>query len=295
VVDPAVPSLYFNHVILAIELPDAAMAKRYRSVITAKSGKSYLIFDPTNPYVPVGELDGDLQQTYALLVTDAGGEVFRTPLLPPDANVLARTGHFTLAPDGSLSGEVVETLNGDHAANERGSMMHANQQERTQRVERSLGTSLQGFTLQKFDLQQLPNIDKDLVLNLQFSVPQYAQTRGPLLLVRPRVLGNKSFAVETKPRHNPVELGAASQETDVYEIELPAGYAVDDVPDPVKADVGFASYQSKVEVAGSSIRYSREFVRREVQIGAERIGELRRFEGLIGADEAAAVVLKKAQ
>jgi transglutaminase-like putative cysteine protease len=295
VVDPAAPSIFFDHAILAIELPDASRAKQYRAVATAKTGKQYLIFDPTDEYTPLGELRADLQQTYALLVTDSSGELIRTPLLPPEWNSMARNGHFKLAADGTLNGEVLETLDGDHALTERGYLLYATEQERTQRFERSLGTSLPGFSLQKFDIRQLPEIDKSLIFDFALSVPQYARMRGPLLLIRPRVLGNKSFAVDTKPRHNPVEFDGTSRETDVYEIEIPEGFVVDDIPDPVNADAGFASYSSKVEVVGSKIRYSREFVRRELRIGPERIAELRKFEGIIGADEAASVVLKKSQ
>jgi hypothetical protein len=70
---------------------------------------------------------------------------------------------------------------------------------------------------------------------------------------------------------------------------------VDDVPDPVKVDMGFAMYQSKVEVVGSKLRYSREFVQRNVLIPPDRTEDLRKLEGIIGADEVAAVVLKRAQ
>ena len=47
------------------------------------------------------------------------------------------------------------------------------------------------------------------------------------------------------------------------------------------------------EVTGTKLRYSREYMRRSAEIGPERIGDLRKFEGLIGADESASVVLKK--
>jgi len=141
-------------------------------------------------------------------------------------------------------------------------------------------------------VQQLNELQKDLVLKFKFTTPQYGQLRGPLMLVRPRVLGEKSFALEHKPHHFPFEFESASRETDVYEIELPADYKVDDIPDPVKIDAGFASYESKIEVAGSTVRYSRELVWRDVLINPERTEELRRFEGAIGADEFAAVVLK---
>jgi len=294
IVNPAAPSRLFNHVILAIELPDTALAKNYRSVITAKSGKQYLIYDPTDTYTPVGTLRSELQDTYALLVTDSGGEIIHTPLLPPETNLLTRTGHFKLGTDGNLTGELNETLNGEHATLRRAYLLHANEKQRTEQFEQILGRSLKGFTLESTHIEQLDDIQKDLQLTLKFSAPEYGQVRGPLMLVRPRVMGEKSFDLDhRKPRKYPVVFDGTSKETDVYDIELPQGYAVDDIPEPTKIDVDFASYQSKIEVHGSNLRYSREYISRNVQIGPERIADLRKFEGAIGADEMAAVVLKK--
>jgi transglutaminase-like putative cysteine protease len=296
VVQSSMPSLVFNHVILAVELPTVLNAgtPNYHSVATTKSGKQYLIFDPTDPYTSLGELRAELQDTNALLVTDSGGELIHTPLLPPETNIVANTGRFVLAPDGSLSGEFAETLSGQHAIHSRGMFRNSNDKQRTEHFENYLGNSLKNFTLQSTSIEQLDDLQKDLLLNLKFAAPGYAQTRGSLMLVRPRVLGEKSFSLDhRKPRLYPVEFDGTSKETDVYEIELPAGYTVDDIPEPVKTDVGFASYQSKFEVTGTKLRYSREYTLRNIEVGPERMADLRKFEGIIGADEAASVVLKK--
>jgi Domain of Unknown Function with PDB structure (DUF3857)/Transglutaminase-like superfamily len=285
----------FNHVILAIDLPPGTKSDPYRSIFTAKSGKRYLIFDPTDPYTPLGELRGDLQDSYALLVADGKGELIHTPLFTPDANVLARTGHFTLSPEGVLVGDVVEDRTGDHALQTRAELIHSNAQERAQKIERGLSRSLQGFTLEKTDIRGLDHNQQTLVISLKLNQPGYGQVRGPLMLVRPRVLGEKSFALEKKPRHYPFQFDEASRETDTFEIDLPKDYVVDDVPDPVKVDAGFASYESKIVVEGSKLRYWREFVRRDVLVGPERTEDLRKFLATIGGDEAAVVVLKRAQ
>ena len=292
-VKPEVPSPHFNHAILGIELPENFSAERYRSVVTGKDDRHYLIFDPTDEYTPVGELRGDLQDSYALLVTEPGGELIHTPVLPPDTNLLARTGHFTLADDGTLAGEVVEDRSGDHAMEFRAHWHHSNQKQRDENMAERLNRSLQGFTLQSTDIRQLDEIQKDLLLEFKFTNPRYAQARGPLLLVRPRVLGEKSFYFDRKPRHYPIELGRASRETDTFEIELPKQYAVDDIPNPVKIDVGFASYQSKIEVDGAKLRYWREYVVRDLAISPANMADWTKLEGVIGADEAAAVVLKR--
>jgi transglutaminase-like putative cysteine protease len=284
-------SAIFNHAILAIELPATINADAYHSVIRTNAGKRYLIFDPTDEYTPLGDLRSELQDTYALLVTEAGGELIHTALQPPENNILVREGQFKLSPDGSLSGEVIEKRTGDHALYERYALKERNQQERLQRVERVLGHSLQGFTLKSLDIQQLDARDKDLELTYNFDVPNYVQVRGPLTLARPRILGEKTFVLDQKPRHYAIEMQSASRETDVFEIEIPPGYKVDDIPDPVKIDMGFASYQSKSEVTGTKLRYSREYIVRDLHVAPERLADLRKFEGMIGSDEMSAVVL----
>jgi Domain of Unknown Function with PDB structure (DUF3857)/Transglutaminase-like superfamily len=294
VVHPNLPSNFFDHAILAIELPSEVKTDAYYSVVTAQTGKRYLIFDPTDEQTPAGELRAQLQNTYALLVTDSGGELIHIPLFSPDTNLLTRTGHFTLSSDGSLGGDVMEDRSGDQASAERWDLVSDTQQQRSQKLEHRLSRSLQGFTVESSDIQHLGQIQQDLIYKYKFTTPQYAQIRGPLMLVRTRVLGEKSDPVEQerKPRRYPIELRRTSRETDTYEIEIPHDYKVDDIPDPVKIDVGFASYQSKVEIEGSKIRYWREYIVRDMSVNLDHIADWRKLQGVIGADEAAAVVLK---
>jgi hypothetical protein len=294
-VNPAVPSVWFNHAILAIEIPTEIKTTRtqYRSVITVKDGKRYIIFDPTDEYTPVGSLRPELQNSYALLVTESGGELIRTPLLDPETNTIDRTGHFVLTSDGGLSGEVSEDRGGDFAARERGRLHNWDEHKRTEYFEHYLGRSLQAFTLDSFDVQQAEQVQKNVLIKFKFSTPQYGQSRGPLMLVRPRVLGESSMSVEHKPRHYSVELGETKREIDSYEIEIPKGYAVDDIPDPAKIDVGFASYQSKFEFDGTKLRYWREYIVRDLSVPSEKFGDWVRLQGVIGADETAAAVLKR--
>lgn len=294
-VNPGVPSVWFNHAILAIELPGDVGSAPYAAVVTAKSGKRYIIFDPTDEYTPLGSLRSALQNSYALLVTDSGGELIRTPLLAPEANIVARTGHFVLGLDGSLSGEVAVEDGGDFAARTRYMFHSVDQRERDQLISRQIGRSIQGFSLEDIDIQRLDQPQNSVLIHYKIATPLYAQIRGPLMLVRPRVLDDKSVGVEHKPRHYPIELLHTARETDTYDIEIPKGYQVDDLPDPVKIDVGFASYESKVQVEGSKLRYWREYVVRDLSVPAEKYSEWVRLEGTIGADESAAAVFKRTQ
>jgi hypothetical protein len=292
-VGPGTPSMYFDHMILAIAVPKGDSSENLATVVNTKSGK-YLIFDPTDQYTPVGQIHYDLQGSYALLVTDGGGELILIPVLPPIDNQIKRVAHLKLQPDGSLLGEVQETRTGEHAWVSRAQLLNTHGNEREKALERFLGGFLTGFSLEKSEAENLDHNDQDLILKYKFSARSYAKNAGPLLLVRPRVLGALEFQWMTdKPRKFPIEFAAASHETDVFEIELPAGFAVDEIPDPVKMDVGFAHYESKTEVQGQVLRYSRDYTVNQLQIPTTEEAQLKRLFSTIYSDERNSAVLKK--
>jgi len=293
VVKPDVPSTLFNHAILAIEVPAETRTGKYRSLSTSKSGKQYLIFDPTDEYTPIGELRPALQGSYALLVGNSGGELIQLSVSPPDSNRLDREGKFTLQADGSITGTLTEVRTGDHASRERMWMATANESERRKYVERYLEQSLKSVTLERANFGDGSTRATELVYNFQITAQSYAQHSGSLLLVRPRVVGDKSLSLEWAKRKYPVELSGTTSEKDVYEIQLPPGYVVDDLPEPLHVDVGFARYSSKVEAAGTTLRYSREYVISDPDIGADHLADLHKFENVIAEDEYANAVIKR--
>jgi hypothetical protein len=90
-----------------------------------------------------------------------------------------------------------------------------------------------------------------------------------------------------------VEFEGPAQDTDRFEITIPAGYTVHDVPDPVDAEYTFASYHSKTEIEGSLIRYTRTFEVKQLTVPINRAKELRQFYRSIAKDERSTVLLKR--
>ena len=101
--------------------------------------------------------------------------------------------------------------------------------------------------------------------------------------------------VDHKVRKVAIDLHETMQGSDDFDIQLPEGYVVDELPDPVKEDFGFASYQSSTEVHGRVLHYSRKFTMKQVMLPAEKYSEVQRLAGVIAADEESKAVLKRAQ
>ena len=73
---------------------------------------------------------------------------------------------------------------------------------------------------------------------------------------------------------------------------FPAGYEVDDLPQPVSAEFGFASYHSKAEVTGNILRYSRTFEVKDPSVPLAKIDDLKKLYRIIASDERNTAVLK---
>lgn len=285
----------FNHVILAIKLPPNVASPSLTATVQHPRLGTLLYFDPTNELTPFGEIGGYLQSNYGLLVTPDGGELVELPRQATAMNSIQRTGKLTLDSTGTLTGDVSETRVGDRAWSERGRLRAVNKNtEKVKPIEDLLAGSLSIFHITHATIDNLNQTDQPFGFHYSFEAQNYAKNAGGLLLVRPRVLGIKSSGLlETKePRKFPIEFEGPSRDTDAFEITIPAGYVVDDVPPPVDADYGFASYHSKTEVKGNTIQYSRTMEVKELSVPVARADELKKFYRIIAGDERNTVVLK---
>jgi hypothetical protein len=292
-VDPEFPSLLGNHMITAIEVPAEIQDPRLQAIVKAKDGKRYLIFDPTDERTPVGNLPSYEQGSYGTLAAGTSSQVIALPILPPDANGNDRKGTFTLAPDGTLAGTVESVRSGSGGGELRNILKYSDEKERREALETSIARDVPGVVLNSFNYVQPTELDKPIEIHYQLTANQYAHSAGPLLLVRPRVVGSDTLPFNDKPRTVPIDLNATGRWHDSFDITLPAGYVVDETPDPVNVDTDFATYHSTVTAKDNKLHYERELVVRQVQLSADKAAAFRKLEGAILSDEKGTAVLKK--
>ncbi len=288
---------WFNHEILAVQLPESVKDNSLVAIVEHPKLGRLLIFDPTDEYTPFGQLRGELQANHGLLVTPDGGELLKLPQLPVTRSGVQRTAKLKLSPNGTLSGDFVETRHGDSGLWQRMTLKSVTKEaDKIKPIETMLSHSLSTFQITKASVLNLNLTDQPFGYQYSLVAENYAKNAGNLLLVRPRVLGTKSSdLLETKePRKYPVEFDGPSRDTDTFEIALPAGYEVDDLPPPVDADYGFASYHSKTEVNGNMLKYTRSFEVKELSVPLNKVEELKKLYRIIAGDERNTAVLKPA-
>lgn len=292
-VDPKAPSALGNHAIAAVEIPAGYESPKLHSVVTSRSGKRYLIVDPTWDKTAFGQIEHGLQGGYALLVEPNGGEVVQIPVLNPDLNTIERTGKLQLAADGTLKGSVTEKRFGDVADDTRYLYAFGDAKQQSSALNRRLGGDLSSFTVSDVKVDNLSALNKDVVQSFNLSAENYSNTMGGLLMVRPRVLGEDGMQLDNKARALPINLDEAWNDRDDFSIQLPVGYTVDELPDPVKLDVGFASYESSSRMEGDTLHYTRSYTVRQLDLPADKYDDLHKLAEAIEGDEQNRAVLKK--
>jgi Domain of Unknown Function with PDB structure (DUF3857)/Transglutaminase-like superfamily len=285
----------FNHVITAIKIPDGIPEASLSATMQHPKLGRILFFDPTDELTPLGQIPGHLQANYGLLVTPDGGELVELPQQPASMNGIQRTAKLTLDAAGRLQGEVEETRVGDRAQSQRWALRTVTKDtDRIKPIESLLAGSLANFRIIQASVVNLQQADQPFGFNYTFEAQNYAQNAGNLLLVRPRVLGSKARGtLETKERRQfPIEFEGPARDIDKFEITLPPGYEVDELPPPVDVDFSFASYHSKTEAKGNVIGYTRTFEVKELSVPVSKADELKKFYRMIASDERNTAVLK---
>src|ERR1700723_4532022 len=175
VVDPDAPSIVGDHVIAAIEIPRGYSSPKLRSVVTSKTGRQYLIFDPTRDQNAFGQLEHNLQGGYGILVEGSDSQIIQFPVLNPELNTIRRTASFQLQPDGELKGTVTEKRFGDLSEHRRSLYTTGDAKEQSDYLDHLLGQDFTTFTVSGFKVQNAEALNKDLITSYSLTADHFGK------------------------------------------------------------------------------------------------------------------------
>lgn len=167
-------------------------------------------------------------------------------------------------------------------------------EDRVKPLESLVSDSLGSFAFTKASISNLDDTSQPFGYTYSVVARNYAKTAGNLLLVRPGVVGNYASGIleRKEPRKYPIEIDSPAQYSDAFDITLPPGYEVDDLPPPVDLDNKFASYHSKTELHGNTLHYARVYEVKQLTIPMDQMDDFRKFNRIVAGDERSTAVLK---
>jgi hypothetical protein len=278
----------FNHCIIAIKVAEETTAP---TIITdAKLGR-LLIFDATDWSTPVGDLPEEEQGSLALVIAGDAGQLMRMPILPLDASSFDRQANVVLTPEGAITATVREKANGQTAADFRREFRSLSSAQYLKVIEGWINTGATGAKVSRVDPKD-NNEGGRFDLDVDFTATNYAQLMQDRLLVfKPAIVSRHESLSFTEPtREQPIVLDTRNS-SETVRIKLPQGFEVDELPDPVKFDASFGSYNTTYAVKDGELIFTRSFAQRAGTIPVAQYQSVRSFFEKIRAAEQAPVVL----
>jgi transglutaminase-like putative cysteine protease len=281
----------FNHCIIAVKVSDATNAA---TVINNEKLGRLLIFDATDPYTSVGDLPSYLQGSYALIIAGESGGLAKMPITPPETDLLERTVSVDLLPTGEISGKIRERANGQMSSVFRRESRGMSVTDYKRTIESWLSRGATGAQLLNVT-QKDGTSGSSFDLDVDFRAPLYGQLMQDRLLVfKPVIVGRRHEIFLTEPkRSTPIELDSAAMKESVT-INLPAGFAVDEVPDPVTLDTDFGKYATSYQVTDNKLIFTRSLLMNRKIVPASQYAAVKDFfSKMLAADQAPVVLIKK--
>ena len=280
----------FNHCIIAVKVGDETQAS---TIIKHSTLGRLLIFDPTDPETPLGDLPSQLQGSLALLDSSEAKELVKMPETPPEMNQLERNSKFELAADGAITGKIREQALGQKAADFRTEFRHLARPDYNRRIEGWVTSGVSAARLSKIEPSDNPT-DGQFTLDVEFTAPSYGQLmQNRLLIFKPVVVSRREgTSLSATERKHPVVLPANSY-SETVTVQLPSGFAVDELPDAVKLETPFGSYNTSYEVKNGELIFKRKLSQHSATIPASEYASVKKFFESIRAAENAPVVLAR--
>lgn len=278
----------FNHCIIAIKVSDEVNAP---AVMTHPTLGRLLLFDPTDPHTPLGNLPDHEQLSLALVVAGEDGALVRTPAPLPETSNLERNISATLSEIGAISVSLSEKASGNSAVALLKEWAQLSKDDYSKRIESWVARAVAGARITKVEPSAAKDLDR-FALDVEFSSDQYAKNpQQRLMLFSPVYVakyGLRGFTDES--RKYPLVLEAQSY-TETGSTKLPAGYRVDEIPEGVKLEEPFGSYKANFEAKDGILIFNRSLLVRASTLKPEDYSKVRAFFRKIRETEDAMVVL----
>ena len=231
--------------------------------IAVKVGGNWKFFNPGYPHIPFGMLRWQ-EEDQQSLITDPSQPVWvQTPMSGPDKSLVKRIGKLKLSDDGTLDGEVRIEYTGHFAIERRLEIDEESESQREDDLKGEMKARMSTAEISNIKVENVMEYTKPLVYTFHVHVPSYAQRTGKRLFLQPAFFEHgKEPLFATTDRKYPIYFHYPWSEDDRVDIELPAGYKLDNADAPAPFGSGqISDYKVNLSVStdGTWLFYKRHF------------------------------------
>lgn len=277
IIEENFPKNYFNHVILAVPMEKDTIWLECTS--------------QSNPFGYLGNFTSDRQ---ALLVTESGGKLVRTPKYGYSQNTMTQKAVFRIEESGNAQGSLALEVRAIQAEN--GGVID---------VVRSSSDTKKKWIQQYFDLPSLEVVTYEfgledapipvVTVKSELVVKNMASKSGNRFFLQPNQLNvySTNLPAAKEGRRSSFERKMGFVDVDEIVYQWPEGFEIENLPKEISLDSDFGVYRAEFLVEGNQLTYRRNFELRDGVYEASQYQNYRDFLSKVERSDKTKVVLKK--
>jgi len=252
-----------------------------------------VLLQPGVRFCPFGLLLWYYTDTDGLKLDKDGGVFIVVPAASYEFAASQRVADVTLAQDGALQGNVKVQYAGQEALKRRIAALFTDEAGKKKDLEEELKKSLpDGSVVNLTSVDNWEATEDPLVAHFTLQIQNFASPAGKRLLTPTALFRVQDRNTFSHPqRKYPVYFHHTFSEYDRVNITLPAGIAVDSVPDRQDVKAAFGAYQALTQTSGPLLVSQRVLLFNAILIPPERYAELKDFFNKIQAGDELQTVL----
>ena len=231
--------------------------------IAVNVGGTWKFYNPGYNYIPLGMLRWQEEGQQAL-ITDPKNPIWvNTPMSPPDKSMVKRTAKLKLSEDGTLEGDVRVEFTGHQAIERKEELDEESETQREENLREEIKNQMSAAEISNIKIENVTDHEQPLVFSYHVRFPGYAQRTGKRIFLQPAFFQyGRGPLFATAGRKYPIYFHYPWSESDVVEIGMPKGYALDNADAPAPFGSGdISQYKPSLSAAsdGSLLVYKRNF------------------------------------
>ena len=231
--------------------------------IAVKVGDQWRFYDPGSTYVPLGMLRWQEESQDALLSDPKEPIWLKTPLSNAERSKVKRSAKLTLSDDGTLEGDAIIEYYGHPGVYRKEWDDDDSPAQREETLRDTVKRQMSTADVTAIKIENITDPIKPYTYRYHIRVPGYAQRTGKRLFLQPEFFQRGIEPLFSgSERKYPVYFDYPWSEEDLVEIELPAGFTLDNADSPAPFNAGAISeYKPSLGVTkdGRTMVYKRNF------------------------------------
>jgi transglutaminase-like putative cysteine protease len=261
-------------------------------ILTIPNGNDYVFLECTSQDDPFGYQANFTDDRDVLVIKPEGGEIIRTKKYDNKDNAQTSKGMYSLSENGKFSGTISMVSEGSQYGKK--ALVEKMQPTNREAYYKDYWDNISNLKINKAVFSN----DKEkvsFVENMEISADNYGKlSNGKLIFVVNAFDQYTGNVKRIRNRKNPFEIQRGSVDIDEIEIDLPANFLIEFLPENVEINGKFGEYKTEiVKKDNNKIIYKRKFFLKKGLYTNKEYDEFRLFMEQISRNDNAKIILTK--